>query len=160
MKKLDKNTINATITPTFLTILENVMQIQIDFEVFQKLTALRASESVTYNDVIRGVLKLNGSTPKPESHPESTESGGRSWVCKGVIFSHGTEFRAIYKGQQHNGRVENGALVVYGERFTAPSAAAISITGNSVNGWRFWECLMPDTNHWVLIDSLKKKHTY
>jgi hypothetical protein len=33
-----------------------VAQIGVDFEVFKELTARRASESVTYNDVIRELL--------------------------------------------------------------------------------------------------------
>ena len=131
--------------------------IQVDFEVFKELTFRRVSESVTENDVIRELLGLNGSAPKPISRPEPAESGGLSWVSKGVSFPHGTEFRAPYKGQQYTGKVENGALVVNGERFTSPSAAAVSITENPVNGWRFWECLLPGTSRWKLIASLRKK---
>ena len=129
--------------------------IQVDFEVFKELTSRRVSESVTENDVIRELLGLNGSAQKPNFRPES---GGLSWVSKGVHFPHGTEFRATYKGQQHTGKVENGALVVDGERFTSPSAAAVSITENPVNGWRFWECLLPGTSRWKLIASLRKKN--
>lgn len=130
--------------------------IEVDFEVFKELTVRRTSESVTENDVIRELLGLDPSVPGP-SRPKPVEPGRFPWVSKGVSFPHGTEFRATYKGQRYSGKVENGALVVNGERFTSPSAAAISITGNPVNGWRFWECLLPGAGRWKVIADLRKK---
>ncbi len=133
-----------------------MITIEVDFDVFKELTVRRASESVTENDVIRELLGLNKAaheTPKP------VEGSRAAWVCKGVSFPHGTEFRATYKGQLYTGKVENGALIVNGERFTSPSAAAVSITGNPVNGWRFWECLLPSTSRWKIIANLRKKNT-
>ncbi|NIR98995.1 MAG: DUF2924 domain-containing protein, partial [Gammaproteobacteria bacterium] len=117
----------------------------------------RTSETVTENDVIRDLLGLDPSAFR-SSRPKAVETGRFPWVAKGVSFPHGTEFRATYKGQRYSGKVENGALVVNGERFTSPSAAAISITGNPVNGWRFWECLLPRENRWKTIADLRKKH--
>lgn len=130
--------------------------IQVDFEVFKELTARRSSESVTENDVLRGLLGLNGSNPMPVSRPETRKPQSLSWVSKGVDFPHGTEFRATYKGQQYTGQVDNGALVINGERFSSPSAAAVSITENPVNGWRFWECLLPGASRWKIIASMRK----
>lgn len=128
--------------------------IQVDFEVFKELTARRATEAMTENDVIRDLLGLgkatkrtSGSTPTPNQ---------LAWVSKGVSFPHTTQFRATYKGKQYQGKVENGALVVDGERYSSPSAAAVAITGNPVNGWRFWECLLPGTNQWKPIANLRK----
>ncbi|MCX8115003.1 MAG: DUF4357 domain-containing protein, partial [Burkholderiaceae bacterium] len=83
-------------------------------------------------------------------------AGGVPWVTKGVTFPHGTEFRATHKGQMHKGVVQNGALVLNGKRFNSPSAAAVSITGNPVNGWRFWECKLPGSDRWTLIAELRK----
>ena len=134
-----------------------MVTIEVDFEVFKELTARRPSESVTENDVIRDLLGLRKAAPATQERPKSVETGRFPWVCKGVSFPHGTKFRATYKGQLYTGEVENGALVVNGERFTSPSAAAVSITGNPVNGWRFWECLLPGTNRWKLIANLRKK---
>jgi len=42
------------------------------------------------------------------------------------------------------GKVEDRALVVEGKRAVNPSSAANIITGNNVNGWRFWEAVFPD----------------
>ena len=78
------------------------------------------------------------------------------WVSKGVRFPAGTEFRADYKGETHNGKVDGGALVVSGKRFDTPSRAAMSITKNSVNGWDFWECKFPGKTSWQLITTLRK----
>jgi hypothetical protein len=133
--------------------------IQVDFEVFKELTARRTSESVNENDVIRELLGLNRNISEPFTRQESTRTSQFPWVSKGVSFPHDTEFRATYKGQQYSGKVETGALVVSGERFTSPSAAAVSITGNPVNGWRFWECMLPGSSQWKLIASLRKKGT-
>ncbi len=127
--------------------------IEIDFDVFKELTFRRKSESMTENDVIRNLLKLSKSDnilTKPNK-PQGTP-----WVSKGVSFPHDTEFRASYKGQEYYGKVHQGSLVVNNEKFSSPSSAATSITENSVNGWIFWECLLPNTNKWRPINSLKK----
>ena len=126
-----------------------MVTIDIDFEVFKELTSRRRTEEMTENEVLREALGLT----KPERTSKAAvpaESGGIAWVSKGVSFPHGTEFRATYKGQQYTGVVKNGALVLNGKRFTSPSSAAVSITGNPVNGWRFWRCLLPGSTKWRL----------
>lgn len=123
--------------------------IDVDFEVFKELTARRRSEEMTENEVLREILGLT----KPVRNLSAVAAanvGGVAWVSKGVSFPHGTEFRATYKGQQYSAIVKNGALVMNGKRYTSPSAAAVSITGNPVNGWRFWECLLPGSTKWKL----------
>lgn len=80
--------------------------IEIDFEVYKKLTAERDNESVTYNDVLRKLLKL-GPTQTISSLPEPSPALG-TWTTKGVSFPFGTEFRATHKGKTILGRVENG----------------------------------------------------
>lgn len=54
------------------------------------------------------------------------------------------------------GRVQSGALVVDGKPYDSPSAAAVAITGNAVNGWRFWECRLPGKSGWQLIGGLRR----
>ncbi len=131
--------------------------IQIDFDVFKAITVRRASEEVTENDVLREIFGLK---PKKESatvkaNRESAQSPG-DWVTKGVRFPSGTEFRSTHKGQSYRGQVEDGALIVNGQRFDSPSAAAVNITETSVNGWIFWECRLPGTSDWVLIKSMRR----
>ena len=122
--------------------------IEVDFEVYKELIRRRPSEAVSENDVLRQVLGLaNQRTPATvNSSPEPGE-----WVTKGVRFPAGTEFRATYKGKTYLGRAENGALVLNGQRFDSPSAAAMSITGKPVNGWTFWEGRLPGRTAWQII---------
>jgi hypothetical protein len=127
--------------------------IPVDFEVWKALTTRLESPQDTYNAVLRRTLGLTVG----RAAPESPASGAKAWVVDGVTFPHGTEFRARYKGVVHTGRVEDGALVVRGQRFESPSPAAIAITGNSVNGWKFWECRRPGQNAWTNIDGLRGK---
>ncbi len=128
--------------------------IEVDFDVFKQLTVRRATESVSYNDVIRELLGLGQG--KAAETKETNDPSPDDWVAKGVRFPAGTEFRARYKGQVRTGRIEGGALVVNGQRHGSPSAAAVAVTGSSVNGWRFWECRLPGKSTWQLIVSLRK----
>ena len=134
--------------------------IEIDFEVFKELTNRRSDENVTYNDVIRILLGLNkrkvGSVQSKSSASSSTSADVDAWHTKGIIFPVGSEFRASYKGKPFFGKVESGALVVNSKRYHSPSAAAVAITGNSVNGWVFWECRLPGLSHWQSIKALRK----
>jgi predicted CopG family antitoxin len=128
--------------------------IDVDFEVYKQLTVRRATEQVTYNDVIRELLGIKGqaiAAAKP-SNGESAED----WVAKGVRFPVGTEFRANYKGKVHTARVEGGALALNGKKYDSPSAAAMSVTDSAVNGWRFWECRIPGKSGWQLVENLRR----
>lgn len=127
--------------------------IEVDFDVFKELTIRRPSEDVTENDIMRELLGIGNA--KLEQRRKDVESY-KPWVTKGIMFPHGTEFRANYKGQIFYGRVDNGALLLNGKRFSSPSAAAMSITNVSVNGWVFWECKKPSSKNWVTISSLRK----
>lgn len=130
--------------------------IEIDFDVFKVLTAKRANESVSYNDVLRDILGLGQvKQPLSKSPVDGAVSSG-DWVTKGVRFPAGTEFRAPYKGETHYAKVESGALVLNGRRFDSPSSAAMSITNTSVNGWKFWECRQPGKSSWQIIAALRR----
>lgn len=127
--------------------------IEVDFDVFKAITMRRASEDVSENDVLRELLGLQ---PKKVSSRAQTSAVPGDWVTKGVRFPAGTEFRATYKGQTWLARVAGGALVLNDNRFDSPSAAAISITGNPVNGWSFWQCRLPGQASWQIIKALRR----
>lgn len=133
-----------------------MINVDVDFEVFKEITVRRRTEAMTENEVIRELLGLSQAANGPAVVKPTARNGGMPWMSKGVAFPHGTEFRATYKGQQYNGTVKNGALELNGRRYSSPSAAAISITDNPVNGWRFWECLQPGTTKWKLIANLRR----
>jgi hypothetical protein len=125
-----------------------VARIEVDFEVFKELTVRRASENVTYNDVIRELLGLKSAattTPKPNG----------VWVYKGVPFPDGTELRATYKGKTYTAEVRGGSLILNGLRQTSPSAAGSHITKNSVNGWDFWEVKRPGDASWRVMKQIR-----
>lgn len=152
------------------------MHIEIDFEVFKALTALRESESDSYNAVIRRLLTLN--TPSAEfvaatdkrlkalgeairdSKPRSPTSDEiqQYGVWYGDVFlPEGTRFRATYKGQTHFGRIANGQWVdSEGVIRSSPSDAAGAISNTNVNGWRFWHVLLPGDAAWRKLEELKK----
>jgi len=127
--------------------------IEVDFDVFKALTALRPSEEVSENEVLRQWLKLPPKKPTPVS---SDGPAPGDWVTKGVRFPAGTQFRAKYKGQTYLASVENGALAFDGMAFDNPSKAAMAITKTSINGWMFWECRLPGKSSWQMIKTLRR----
>jgi hypothetical protein len=130
-----------------------VRTIEVDFDVYKALLTRRPSEDVTENDVLRDLLHL---PRKKEPSAAPVQPAPADWSAKGVRFPAGTEFRAHHKGQIYLARVESGALVLNGKRYDSPSAAAVSITGSAVNGWRFWEARLPGEASWKMIESLRR----
>ena len=128
--------------------------IEIYFDVFKELTSRRKTEETNYNDVLRDLLDI--STKKSQPAYTGSLAGEGYWVQKGVRFPQGADFRATYKGQNYYGKVDDGALIVDEQRFNSVSAAAVSITGNAVNGWIFWECRLPGSNSWKIIKSFRQ----
>jgi hypothetical protein len=127
--------------------------IDVDFDVFKALTALRPTESTTYNDVLRQLLHLPAQRQQAKT-PDSS-SVLKPWIQGGVTFPHGTEFRATYKGSTYGARVENGSLIYDGAAVASPSEAAHKVTGTNVNGWRFWRCKRPGDAQWRPISTLR-----
>lgn len=129
-------------------------QIDIDFEVFKQLTTRRPTEVTTYNDVIRDLLRL----PKPAISEIPEAGGNKPWAVSNTSFPAGSEFMAVYKDKTYSGIAKDGKLELSdGGKFTTPSAAAMHITGNNVNGWRFWKCKLPNASQFVLIERLRGK---
>ncbi len=127
--------------------------IDVDFEVYKALTIRRETEEMTCNDVLRQLLNLGERT-----RAESDVQPLGSLIYKGAEFPEGTQFRATYKGQTHTGVIKGGVwLDEKGRIQNSPSEAAYSVTGNHVNGWRFWECKRPSDTAWRSIDSLRPK---
>lgn len=126
-------------------------QIDIDFDVFKALTALRESEEATINHVLRRLLKL------PERAAPLTVAAQSGCNFKGVFFPEGTQFRATYKGRSYTGEIKNGQWVDgEGKAQSSPSSAAYQITGSGVNGWWFWEAKRPTDGGWTAIGKLRE----
>ncbi len=126
-------------------------------------------------------IKLDSSLPgKPVSQPsfnkmnqkdvfqvpknlDTVESNSRKnpiddlpWIVDDLAFPKGTEFRCKYKGYFYYGKVTSGALMMNGREFLSPSAAAMTITRSSVDGWLFWDCKPPGASSWINIHTLKQ----
>ncbi|WP_035349062.1 hypothetical protein [Edaphobacter aggregans] len=71
-------------------------QIDIDFEVFKKLTSRRQTKDITCNDVIRWLLKL---PQQAKSQIMSAANGSDPWIVSDTSFLAGSEFMADYKGK-------------------------------------------------------------
>jgi hypothetical protein len=150
------------------------VNIEINFEVFKQLTALRESEADSYSAVIRRLLE---SCP-PRLHlvkdPTSAiESGLGAFGTDPIALAslrraiedlpanpmglgawYG-KLRATYKGQTHLAEIRAGAwLGADGVTRTSPSDAASSISGTNVNGWRFWHVQRPG-DVWRRLDELR-----
>ena len=148
------------------------MQIEIDFEVYKILTAMRRTEEHSYNDVLRELLSL---PPRRSDNGEvfaRVAAANRSAVdafakghletgalpglhSRGLYLPDGSELRATYKGSHYRASVKDGVIVSSGGKtFTSPSAAAGAITETTVNGWRFWEAKRPNDIAWYRLDQL------
>jgi hypothetical protein len=135
---------------------EQFHTVSIDFEVFKALTAKLESPTDTYNSVLRRVLGLSALKSRAAESGRESDPEKREWRRDGAVFAYGTEFRATYKGTMYYARVQDGGLVLNGVKHYSPSSAAMAITKNPVNGWRFWQCRM-NGGDWVWIDKLRRK---
>ena len=142
-------------------------QIETDFEVWKSLTLLRLSEEHTYNDVLRELLELPAhsshfleavsvSTPPPQGGaPTLTVNAPEGLYSRGLFLPKGTQLKATYQAQQYFARVGDGVITnAHGDTFTSLSAAASAITGNNVNGWRFWDAKRPNDLSWTSLSLL------
>ncbi|MBX3703590.1 MAG: DUF2924 domain-containing protein [Steroidobacteraceae bacterium] len=127
--------------------------IEVDFDVYKAIIARRTTEDVSNNDVLRQLFHLGSREKAPEKvvRPDPGDL-----VIKGVRLPAGTALRATYKGQTHLARVANGALQLDGRSFGSVSAAAMHITGNPVNGWKFWHIQLPDQMGWRSLNSFRE----
>jgi hypothetical protein len=159
------------------------VQIEIDFDVFKALTALREGESDSYNHVIRRLLKLSPPSPidnivralasaprRASAKNEGFFAGGLAAqppknflatlldgaLFNGVYFPEGTQFRATYKGRTFVAQIKDRQWIGEdGVVRSSPSDAASAISGTNVNGWRFWHALRPGDVEWVRMDELR-----
>lgn len=162
------------------------MQIDIDFDVFKSLTALRVTESDSYNCVIRRLIGL----PAPDAYFDQSQNAllnpmpsqvnalagfvrsskatpvasqnallgalGGVWLGN-THFPEGTLFRATYKGKTYSASVKDGRWIdADGVARTSPSEAASAISGTNVNGWRFWFAKRPSDSEWHRLDLFKQ----
>lgn len=145
------------------------MQIDVTLDVYKALTALLQHEGHTYSDVIREALGMDSPIDAEEAPKREVarlfsdadfkliakHSGLSGFVSRGLNLQNGTQLRARYKQKLHSARIENDEWIdEEGRPQSSPSAAASAITGNNVNGLRFWEALRPGDKVWRRLDTL------
>ena len=127
-----------------------MIPIEIDFDVFKKLTSLRENETDSYNDVLRRVLKF-----PPRADPNQVVPV--YWDCRGGTILIGAKLRARYKGATHHATVTHHGIELEGKRYGSPSEAAGAVTGTNVNGWHFWECQLPGETNWRDLSEQRRR---
>lgn len=142
--------------------------IHVTLPVFKALTA-RLEEGQTHDDVLRDLLEIDSIVePEPDQliqgltafqegfqQARHERSGKGGFFSRGLWLPNGTKLRARYKGKEYRATVTNNQWLDAENRpQTSPSAAASAITGNNVNGLRFWEAKRPEDASWRRLDIL------
>jgi len=140
------------------------MQIEVTLDVFKALTARLSYDGQTYSDLIKDLLAEDSIAEAEETAEDGlsmdhsvflkqAERGG--FASRKLWLPHGTELRARYQQKECRAHIQNSVWMdESGQRHSSPSAAARAITGNSVNGLRFWEALRPNDRTWRRLEAL------
>lgn len=142
--------------------------IDIDFEVHKAIELERRGFGETPNEVLRRMLGIDVSrADRPEPNSVMPVDEGRPWVGKGkstgLVLPHGTDLQMDYNGQRFSGRVENGSLVLEGQRFSSPSGAADELCRTrdgrktSLNGKELVRVRLPGEARWVLLKEFEQR---
>lgn len=129
-----------------------MVSVEIDFDLFKALTIRRSSENETISDVIRKALASSASSPQAKGETAQRLAA----IYDGEAFPEGTLFRTTYKGRLYSAEIKGGRWQGQdGAIRRSPSDAARAITGNNVNGWRFWKAKRPGDSSYRLMDQLR-----
>ncbi|CAH2606274.1 conserved protein of unknown function (plasmid) [Rhodovastum atsumiense] len=127
--------------------------IQIDFDVEKALFALRETEEMTFNDVLRKKLGL-----PPKQQPIDPKPL-LPWNYDKISLPHGTELRLNHQGREHRAEIVDGLWILNGKPQNSPTAAARTIidTKAALNGWWKWEAKRPGDVEWEWLGNLRKE---
>ncbi len=130
------------------------MQIDVSFQIWQRLTGLLESERDTVDNVIARLIADRMAQSREVS---IVRRGAGELAVKGVTLPNGTMLRATFKGKTYFAEIIEGRWFdrETGERRNSPSQAAIAITGGVTNGWRFWQVRRPDDAEWLALADLR-----
>lgn len=132
------------------------MQIDVSFQVWQRLTALLENERDTLDRVIERLIRDASTAVRSNPPPVRTAP---ELVWKGAVLPNATLLRATFKGKTYYAEVIGGRWFdrETGLRRTSPSQAARAITGTAANGWLFWEAQLPGSNDWIRLADLRRQ---
>jgi hypothetical protein len=147
------------------------MDVKVSLDVFKALTARLAFEGHTYDDVLRDLLGLDAISEPEPPRPTTTltriaeafattslSEPDSGFTSRGLWLPNGTKLRARYRDALHTAEiVENVWKDERGNIFGSPSAAASAITGNNVNGLRFWDAKRPSEHVWRRLELIARE---
>ena len=138
-------------------------QIDVSLDDYKALTQLLRDEADSYSDVIHRLIRdyglpqppVLGVTPQQENFSDADQPVKYGLWVKNLHLPNGTKLRANYKGQTYYAIIKLDKWHDGNDRrFNSPSEAASAITGNNVNGWRFWFAQRPSDLGWTRLDIL------
>lgn len=137
----------------------------IDEKVAKMIEDNRRKPDDDINSILRRVLLATkrNKAAAAKARAETKVITYKSWEGDGVVIPHGTRARMVYQNgaQTHYGEFVDGLLVVDGTGYetlsTAANAVAVTRSGRHtrLNGWRYWDVMLPGSRSWVGIDSLR-----
>jgi hypothetical protein len=138
-------------------------KIDIDIDVYKLIESYRIDFNETENDILKRVLYQN---EYPENNSNFIKEvntlqnlfinkEGLFW--KGVLLKNGLKLRKLSKDKSYQATVINGRIIYNNQEFFSPSAAGVSASGTSVNGWIFWDFFDDNSNSWKKLSELRKK---
>ena len=131
--------------------------IEVDFDVYKALTVMRPDELTTYNDVLRRLLEIDGSSQNSSALMQASHGNG-GCNFRGVFLPNGTQLHATYKGKTYLAGISDGFWIGQdGKRRNSPSDAACAITKTNVNGWRFWKAKRPGDGEARLLEEFRSR---
>lgn len=135
-------------------------KIEIDIEVYRWIESNRISFDETENDILKRVsqrIQRNEDGFVPINIEENIMNINEGLFWKGILLKNGLRLRKLFKGKIYYAEIKNNQIVFNNKKFHSPSAAAIELTGTSVNGWIFWEYFNQENNEWEILDNLRNK---
>ena len=143
-------------------VMAQMRTIEIDFDIHKLIEAERRSFGEVPNTVLRRLLGLPAPNENSLAAASSEErSNGIGWTGKGVKLPAGTQLRMEYRGQEHQGLIEDASWIVEGKRYRSPSAAAGGCARTksgkppSLDGWKYWFVKRPGDEEWTALSALR-----
>ncbi|MGQ0659455.1 hypothetical protein [Sphingosinicella sp.] len=135
--------------------------VEIDFDVHRMIENERRGFDEPPNTALRRLLNLPEAIAAPEL--TATTNSQRPWREGLVEIPHGAKARMKYqRGRQiFEGMFLDGHLVVDGREYSTLSSAASALARTrdgsvpSLNGWLYWEAMLPGENHWRRLRDLR-----
>lgn len=115
--------------------------------------ALDEKEPKAYHALLRVTEVLNDVIQDEDSQERTGTTTEQAKSIPIFVQHHGERFEAAFHPKRVY-RYGHSDCVLFEDRFRTPSAAARSITGYNVNGWRFWRYRRSDGSTGI-IDQLR-----